>query len=279
VHIYPGANNTFELYEDDDAGSASITPLRVEWDTNSLVFELEPAKGDKDHLPANRAFTLHFHSLQQGRLRIDFGNADFEVSRRYDPKLFKWIVGPIQLDPNERLRIVITSDSEPLIVKQDYRLPKAEQLLACCRLESYLKLKLAARLYSIAAQPDRLKAFSSLVEPTILQALLEILGGVGVHKYRHPADSQSRVLCWNNRKLPKMQYQLSGLTRWGERLENRSGVVSPFSALLPSDPGVMWLDVQGINNSDVTVEDLPLKSCKLALDFCGMMRLVIDWFP
>lgn len=279
VHIYPGANNSFELYEDDEIGCASITPLHVEWDTNSLAFELGPVKGEKDHLPTHRAFTLHFHSLQQGRLRIDCGSADLEVSRRYDPKLCKWIVGPIQLVPNERLRIVITSDSEPLIVRQDYRLPKAEQLLACCRLESYIKLKLAARLYTIAAQLDRLKAFSLLVEPAILQALLEILGGVGVYEYRHPGDRQPRVLCWNNRKLPKMQYQLSGLTRWGERLENRSGVVSPFAALLPSDPGVKWLEIQGNNNSDVTVEDLPLKSCKLALDFCGIMRVGIDRLP
>ncbi len=277
VHIYPGANNTFELYEDDGAGSASITPLRVEWDTQGLVFELGPVTGEIGHIPTVREFTFHFHSLNGGTLIIDRDNLVLTVNSRYHSDENKWVVGPVQVRSGERIRIAIAPDTEPLLFKRSYCTPKAEQLLDSCRLESYLKVKLAAKLTSIATQPGELKEFALLVEPAILQALLEILGGMGVHNYRHPADGQSRILSWNNRNLPNMRYQLSGLTRWGEHLENRSGTVSTFSALQPGESGVKWLEARGTDRSDFDVVDLPLKSCKLALDYCGLLHLDFKW--
>ena len=277
VHIYPGVSNTFELYEDDEIGGGCITPFRVEWDIQGLVFDLGPVDGVSGHDPTQREFTFHFHSLNPGTLRIERKESALTVESRYQPEEYKWVVGPVQVRPGERIRIAIAADIEPLLFKRSYRIPKAEQLLYSCRLESYLKVKLAARLTSIAAQPEELGEFALLVEPAILQALLEILGGVGVHNYRHPADGQQRVLCWNNRKFPNMRYQLSGLTRWGERLENRSGIVSAFSSLLPGESGVKWLEARGTDSSDFDVVNLPLKSSKLALDYCSLLRLDFNW--
>jgi len=100
---------------------------------------------------------------------------------------------------------------------------------------------------------------------------------LGVHDFSHPADGHARILCWNNRNFPNMRYRLSGLTRWGEHLENRSGTVSAFSALLPGESGVKWFKVRGTDPSDFSEEELPLKSCKLALDYCDLLRLDFNW--
>ncbi|MCK4727190.1 MAG: hypothetical protein KAT29_15360, partial [Anaerolineales bacterium] len=273
VHLFPGANNTFELYEDDDQHKGCITPMRLAWTDHSMLFELGPATGEIGHLPPDREFTFHLHNVAKGELRI-IGDKQRQVPvEQYDDSSQKWVVGPLQIAPAEKLRIELNTQSGPLMLKPDHRVPMAEQLLKYCRLDSYLKVKLQARLESIAGQPGSLGDLALLLEEPLLKALLEILGGAGIHTYRHPADNQPRILCWNNSGHPSATFHLAGLTRWGEDLVSKSGVVPRFAAVVPVEKGVKFIQGKLEDSQKIDEVHLPVEAWRMAVDYYSMLRV------
>jgi hypothetical protein len=69
VHVFPGADNHFELYEDDGEsshyrhGAQAVTPLRQEWSGSALRLRIGPVRGDPGVLPGARGYTLVFHAI------------------------------------------------------------------------------------------------------------------------------------------------------------------------------------------------------------------------
>jgi len=273
IHLFPGANNTFELYEDDDRRKGCITPMTLAWTDQRMLFELGPVAGEIGHLPPNREFTFHLHNVARGELRIVGNHQQAVPVGRYDDSFHKWVVGPLQITPAEKLRIDLNTRSAPLMLKPDHRVPMAEQLLKYCRLDSYLKVKLQERLESIAEQPGALGDLALLLEKPLLKALLEILGGTGIHTYRHPADNQPRILCWNNRGHPSATFLLAGLTRWGEDLVSKSGVVPRFAAVVPVEKGVKFIQSSLEDSQKYEVAHLPVEAWRMAVDYYSMLRL------
>ena len=89
VHVFPGADNRFELYEDDGEtsdytkGAYAITPLRQQWKGNSLTFYIEPATGDTQLIPEKRAYIVLVHSIVQPE--------DIWLTVNGLPRAVKWI--------------------------------------------------------------------------------------------------------------------------------------------------------------------------------------------
>nr|HRL13132.1 glycoside hydrolase family 31 protein [Aggregatilineales bacterium] len=69
VRVFAGADNTFELYEDDGVSNAyadghySITPIRQQFDGTHLTISIGAAEGDTSHLPAQREYTLTIYGM------------------------------------------------------------------------------------------------------------------------------------------------------------------------------------------------------------------------
>ena len=63
VYIFPGADNVFELYEDDgettdyQRGKYAITRMELKGET----FTIHPAQGDLSVVPAQRAYRIHIN--------------------------------------------------------------------------------------------------------------------------------------------------------------------------------------------------------------------------
>ena len=60
IHAFPGADNTFELYEDDGGNNHSLTPIRQTWSDPTWELTIDPVLGDTNHLPQVRTFVIHF---------------------------------------------------------------------------------------------------------------------------------------------------------------------------------------------------------------------------
>ena len=66
MHLFLGASNAFELYEDDGEtqaythGARAITHLAQSWQGDRLHFSIDPVEGDPSLVPARRAWTLVF---------------------------------------------------------------------------------------------------------------------------------------------------------------------------------------------------------------------------
>jgi alpha-glucosidase (family GH31 glycosyl hydrolase) len=65
LHIFPGADNVFELYEDDgettdyQRGKYAITRFSFRGD----VFTIHPAEGDLSVIPSTRTYFIHLHGV------------------------------------------------------------------------------------------------------------------------------------------------------------------------------------------------------------------------
>jgi len=69
LYIFPGADNTFSLYEDDGRsqeyckGKFCTTLFSTSWQSGSLTFKISPAQGDTSLVPAQRLYTLHLRGI------------------------------------------------------------------------------------------------------------------------------------------------------------------------------------------------------------------------
>jgi len=69
VQVYPGADNTVTLYEDDNVsndyqdGICAKTEMRQEWSDGQLRFVIEPVEGEASLIPGERTFKVIFHKL------------------------------------------------------------------------------------------------------------------------------------------------------------------------------------------------------------------------
>ncbi len=63
VHVFPGADNTFHLYEDDGLDSHSLTPIQQSWSADGWSVTIGAAEGETGHLPAERTWVVCFRNV------------------------------------------------------------------------------------------------------------------------------------------------------------------------------------------------------------------------
>ena len=69
IHVFPGADNVFELYEDDGetnaylAGEYAITHIQQTWKPDELTLTINPVEGKPRYIPEGRHFALKFKGI------------------------------------------------------------------------------------------------------------------------------------------------------------------------------------------------------------------------
>lgn len=83
VRVYPGADNTFVLYEDDNVscgyqkGICVRTAMKLDWE--SRTFTVSPAEGATDLLPQKRTWKLEFHKVTADHAKVSVNGAEKET--------------------------------------------------------------------------------------------------------------------------------------------------------------------------------------------------------
>jgi putative sterol carrier protein len=230
VHIFPGADNRFELYEDDGLETYSLLPLVQTWEPQRLRFEIGPAKGDTGHLPAQRSYTLLLRGVANGSVSVSKDGEEYPVTTTYDAQSTTLTLSDIILAPTEALSVVLTTESDTLVAAPDYRLPACRRLIRVARLNTNTKSMLAARLDDLLAHPPALRDFEMQLGERVAQAIVEILLGAGAHKAYHPADRSERVILWNNHESPYVSFKFVGVPAVGWASSRRAGALPRFAA-------------------------------------------------
>lgn len=71
VHVFPGADGQFVLYEDDgestayQQGHAARTPFRLVWQNVALTLTIGPVEGEATLTPSCRTYKVHVYSLSE----------------------------------------------------------------------------------------------------------------------------------------------------------------------------------------------------------------------
>ena len=212
IHLFPGANNQFELYEDDDLESYSLTPISQIYSAHKWAVKIEPVQGNINHLPASRAYTLLFRGLRpQVSVEITVAGETVPVETTYEAETNTLQLTAVTLTATQSLIATISTESTSLISPADYRLAACHQMVRSFPMNTWLKSRLDAQLPGLLDNPADLTDYELALKPAQIRALAETLTGAGVHRgsSRHSADELT--ILWNNRNTNQVNFHFAAI--------------------------------------------------------------------
>ena len=213
LHIFPGASNRFELYEDDGEttaylqGAYALTPFELEWEAQQLTFHIRPVEGEAGLVPGLRVFDLVFHAINQPKTIQVQKNGEAQTPHsQYDHEMETLSLPGLELTPEDHLSIKLAS-SHTLGVEGDFRLVACRKMLRAFRMNTMAKLVLYERLPEVIEDPRQLSAILASLEESQLRALLEVILEAGVEEL---GKIQPGVfILWNQHHDERLTYRFS----------------------------------------------------------------------
>ncbi len=197
--IFPGADNTFELYEDDGEtqayvnGKYAVTRFSQAWGGTSLQFTIAPVEGDLALVPARRTFKLVVRGVSlPDRVSLTINNAEHNLDRKLERKLDRVLpssgqdfsydeqtetlaVQGVVLGPADKLALELAVGSGMLLAKRDRRLETCRKLLRAFRLDTGIKQQIDDDLVNILQGHSSLIKHSRTLGDAHLNALQSVL--------------------------------------------------------------------------------------------------------
>jgi hypothetical protein len=184
LHLFPGASNAFELYEDDGEtqdylqGRYCLTRLALKWGGDRLVFSIEPGEGELSPLvvPAQRTYHLVFHGLRQpDALTVQVDGAALTPTPVYAEDAGRLELGGISMTPHQRLEVSLSVAEGSLLDRRDRRSAAVERLLLAFNLGANACHAVYNALPAILSGRASLRQFANRLKPAQLEALETVI--------------------------------------------------------------------------------------------------------
>jgi hypothetical protein len=244
VHVFPGASNEFELFEDDGVSTAylsgdfSRTIFSLDWSEKRTTFTIKPST-------RARSYTLVFHAVTEPKTvkaTIDGVAAPSAVD--YDSEMGALTVSPPDLAEGEGLELRL---ERVKILRQDRaaRIVGLQRMVRAFQAGNDIRQVLIDSIPGIVADPEKLLAFKVSFKDAHLRALSEVLLGAGVYTFDHTGEET--VVIWNRDGRKEVTYDLATEHHrtWlsSERFRLERETVPPFRAWHPARDfkNVYWL--------------------------------------
>ncbi|MBD3306621.1 DUF5110 domain-containing protein [candidate division KSB3 bacterium] len=192
VVIFPGANNRFDLYEDDGEtqqytqGNYALTTFTQTWQPQRLELAIQPVQGATTHIPLPRNYTFYLRGIIAPEdLHVSVNAIPREVASRYDTERETLIIGPVTLAPDEELVLVCMTTAPNLLSRRDRTYQTCWELINTMTLESYSKGLLLTNLEHIIRDIGKIRHLKMRemiqaqrlfeVDAAIARAVIEII--------------------------------------------------------------------------------------------------------
>jgi alpha-glucosidase (family GH31 glycosyl hydrolase) len=212
VHVFPGASNHFNLYEDDGEttaylkGSFVATPLDLDWHADHLEFHISPPQGEVGWIPDRRSYDLFFYDLaDEVEVTILIDEKVISIEPIRDGTRLK--IPGVEIDPKKTLAVMIRSKNGELSCRKLTQPRLFRKMIKTFRLQTVTKTYLNASFDEFIAKPERLGQVRVCLTDSQLRALLEILCGFGFTRLTE--DGGDRMILWNPDQHPCFTYQFS----------------------------------------------------------------------
>jgi alpha-glucosidase (family GH31 glycosyl hydrolase) len=231
LHLFPGADNDFALYEDDGLSASSLTPIGQRWSVDTWQVMVGPVAGETAHLPAERSFSLLFRGLAAGaEFSVALNDRPFDLAASYDPATATLRLADVSLRPADTLTVNLQA-GESLLALADHRLQDCQRLVAAGRLDSYVKHALSNDLPQILEEPAVLEKYELGLSDGQRRALLELLTGSGYDRRPSRRPGEERIILWNNHGRADAQFRLVGTNPYRPPVLHK-GTVPGFAFLI-----------------------------------------------
>ncbi|MEF8883429.1 MAG: TIM-barrel domain-containing protein, partial [Halapricum sp.] len=253
VLAFPGADNTFDLYEDDGTsreyreGQYATTTFRQRYRPGRLEFTVEAATGATEQVPDERGFELCFRGLRESvDVSIDGGSGTVD----YVPDTRTQVVTIDSQNTSESVTVTLSADGHGLVADDDYRRARLRELLRHLELPARSKSQIEDYamefLYGNRADLDWLGNFAEVTTGKQVRAIVETLCDIGVAHIDNAEEE--RILLWNGDGRADVNYRLSTF--------NRGGVPLSVEGVTESGPlpGLKILELDDLDGLDWTLD-------------------------
>jgi hypothetical protein len=241
IHIYPGENNEFELYEDDGVsqnyskGAYALTRFSQDKHLSpsgiNLSFRIDAPEGDVSVLPPEREYQLLFFAIQKPRTILTSKNgSQISPSWSYDAEKNVFSV-KVTLTPRDSFEVCI---EQVEIMREQNLEKKYYRLISAFRVGNQVKNSLISMRQAILAEPDKLAAFQVVLTRSQMRAFIESFYGSGLEHIKNTGEE--KIVIWNNDNRPDFSWLLSKeYLFWGpgEKYHCEKGILPNFHVIHP----------------------------------------------
>ena len=174
IQVFPGANNSFELYEDDgetvdyQSGKGAITTFSSVWTPVSLCLRIDAVRGDPSQIPGGRSVQVVFRGIcPPSGVAVKRNGAPVLTSTSYDPATLSLSIAAGPLGPLDTLEITLSAASGTLLVEGDPRPPAIRRLLYAMPLNSWVKQRIDLEIPLLLSGERKPRDYSGLSDAQI----------------------------------------------------------------------------------------------------------------
>jgi alpha-glucosidase (family GH31 glycosyl hydrolase) len=179
INVYPGADNTYTLYEDDgetlayQKGEFALTKFNFVWQEEKCSFTIKPVLGQKDLLSTKRIYKIIFHAFTApDNIQVMINGQEVEFSYNFIEDSHQLILRDIVLSTEDELNIHISSSSN-LFFKADRKKETMLDMLKTFKMNSYIKQALDLRIDQLVENPVMLLEFADRMADSHILDLVE----------------------------------------------------------------------------------------------------------
>lgn len=244
VQVFPGADGSFDLYEDEGNtnfyldGAYAVTPMRQKWGGDQAVVTIGPAHGAVNLLPARREVKLVFRGFAPvDIINATLNGATISVEHAYNAEMHTLTLSGVRLAPTDCLQVMLKGmPGQNLADKNDPRLAQLLRMIKHFRMENNAKEDLDRALPGLIADPAGLGRFLPVLTDSQLRAMLEVITGAGLDYC--VSTGEPLVVLWNRNGMEQVTYQnaLSREHHWWMYAERRpwsGGTLPRFVSVRP----------------------------------------------
>ena len=185
IHIFTGADGTFELFEDDGAtneylaGNYHLTRFEQVWQKNQLTLKVSGTQsGGLPHgyIPEQRVFDLYFTGVGvPDQITATLNQQSLAIQTRYHAETETLVIENVKIVPIDRLEVRLQTSIDSLQSHRDRRPEKVRRCLRAFRLDNNTKAAIDASLPQLLINPLRMKRYAGALTDAQMAVILENL--------------------------------------------------------------------------------------------------------
>ena len=245
LRIFPGANNSFLLYEDDGSSSFyqdgiyAISKYSQQWGKGdngfTLSFTIHPVKGETSILPGKRSVNLEFEGIQSfGKISLIRNGKLAKNGLQYRHMGNRVKIHDLDLDPGDlvELKLFDISSGYENVDKNDTNLLLFDRLIGAFRLDNNVKRVLQSRKKNIFENVNELLPLKMSLTSSQMRSLVEIILESGVEY--STSSGKEEIVIWNNNENPYCTWTyMAEQAVWENPYHIEQGQIPAFRVIEP----------------------------------------------
>ena len=179
LHVFPGADNVYELYEDDGVSTAyqdgefALTRIEQNWQGDKLTLYIDSPDNLAKFCSEDRTYQVILHALQRPEtISLRLNGVEIEKDGVFDPKRHSLTFSGLEIPPGTRLSIECASQTD-LMDRSDHRKANLEGMIRRFKLDTYAKERLHNQLDDFLLNPTLLLGYADYMTHPQLLAFIE----------------------------------------------------------------------------------------------------------